>query len=59
MSKILDVAHEMARDLVKAGAMDEVTMRKMDALCLPRKRPFTARQTRRIRTNNHVSPNES
>jgi putative transcriptional regulator len=45
----------MARDLVKAGAMDEVTMRKTDALCLPRKRPFTAGQIRRIRTNNHVS----
>jgi putative transcriptional regulator len=31
MSEILDIAHEMARDLFKVGAMDEITMRKMDA----------------------------
>lgn len=31
---------EMAQDLFKAGAMDEITMRNIDALCLPRKRPF-------------------
>lgn len=37
MSEILDMAHEMALDLVKVGAMDEITMRKMDALCLPPK----------------------
>lgn len=37
MSKILDIAHEMALDLVKVGAMDEITMRKMDALRLPPK----------------------
>ena len=27
MSKILDIAHEMAKDLFEVGAMDEVTMR--------------------------------
>ena len=43
MSEILDIAHEMAQDLFKAGAMDEITMRKMDALCLPPKRPFCQR----------------
>lgn len=40
MSEILDIAHEMAQDLFKSGAMDEITMRKVDALCLPQKRPF-------------------
>ena len=40
MSKILDIAHEMAQDLFQTGAIDEITMRKVDALCLPQKRPF-------------------
>jgi len=40
MSEILDIAHEMAQDLFKAGAMNEITMRGIQALCLPTKRPF-------------------
>jgi putative transcriptional regulator len=55
MSEILDIAHEMARDLFKAGAMDEITMRKVDALCLQKKPPFNPEDIRRIRTANHVS----
>ncbi|MEO5347648.1 MAG: DNA-binding transcriptional regulator [Magnetococcus sp. YQC-9] len=55
MSEILDVAHEMARDLVKVGAMDEITMRKIDSLCLPPKRQFGSEDIRRIRMANHVS----
>jgi putative transcriptional regulator len=55
MSEILDIAHEMARDLFKAGAMDEITMRKIDALCLPSKRSLGPKDIRRIRTANHVS----
>ena len=55
MSEILDIAHEMAQDLFKAGAMDEITMREIDALCLPRKRPIRPEDIRRIRTANHVS----
>ena len=27
MSKILDIAHDMAKDLFEVGAMDELTMR--------------------------------
>lgn len=38
MSEILDIAHEMACDLFRVGAMDEITMRKIDALCLSPKR---------------------
>lgn len=55
MSEILDIANEMARDLFKAGAMDEITVRKIDALCLPAKRPFTPKDIQRIRMANHVS----
>ncbi|MFZ0929400.1 MAG: hypothetical protein WAN11_12410 [Syntrophobacteraceae bacterium] len=55
MSEILDIAHEMAQDLFKAGAMDEITMREIEALCLPPKRPFRPKDIRRIRTANHVS----
>ncbi len=29
MSEILDIANEMAHDLLKVGAMDEITMRKI------------------------------
>jgi len=38
MSKLLDAVHEMACDLYKAGAMDEITMRQIDAMCLSPKK---------------------
>ena len=55
MSEILDIANDMAKDLFKAGAMDEITMRQVEALCLPKKRIFQAEDIRRIRAENHVS----
>lgn len=55
MSEILDIAHEMAQDLFKVGAMDEITLREIAALCLPPKRPFRPEDIRRIRKANHVS----
>lgn len=55
MSEILDIAHDMALGLVKVGAMDEITMRKMDALRLPPKPALKPDDIRRIRKNNHVS----
>ncbi len=55
MSEILDIANDMASDLFKAGAMDEITMRKVKALCLPSKREFQPEDIRRIRLANHVS----
>jgi putative transcriptional regulator len=55
MSQILDIAHEMARDLLEVGAMDEITMRKMEALCLRPKRSFNSKEIKRIRAKNHVS----
>jgi hypothetical protein len=32
MPEILDIARDMARDPLEVGAMDEVTMHKLDAL---------------------------
>ncbi|MEN6441446.1 MAG: DNA-binding transcriptional regulator [Syntrophobacter sp.] len=55
MSEILDIANEMAQDLFKVGAMDEITMRKIASLCLPPKRPFGPEDVRRIRRANHMS----
>jgi putative transcriptional regulator len=55
MTEILDIAHEMAKDLFKVGAMDEITMREVEALCLPPKRLLRPEDIRRIRTANHVS----
>jgi|tagenome__1003787_1003787.scaffolds.fasta_scaffold19431182_1 putative transcriptional regulator len=48
MSEILDMAHEMARDLHEVGAMDTLTMRKMDVLCLPPRRTFSATDVQRM-----------
>ena len=55
MTKILEIAHEMARDLLEVGVMDEITMRKMEALCLPPKRSLNPERDKRIRARNHVS----
>jgi putative transcriptional regulator len=55
MSEILNITHDMARDLLKAGAMDEMTMRKVDALCLLPKQAFRPEDLQRIRLANHVS----
>ena len=55
MSKILDAVHGTARDLRKAGVMDEVTMREFDALCLPPVKRYTAADIRRMRAKLRVS----
>ena len=54
-SRVLAAAHEAARDLHHAGAMDAVTMRRFDALCLPPIRPLKASEIRRIRKEANVS----
>jgi len=46
---ILKSVHETANGLHKAGAMDEVTMREFDALCLPPVKNFTPAQIKRLR----------
>jgi putative transcriptional regulator len=55
MSKILNAVHEAARDLHKAGLVDEVTMRELDAFCIPPMKPYTAKDIRRIRQRARVS----
>ena len=55
MSDILEMAHDMAKDLHEAGVMDAITMRMVDELCLPRKRTFTAADIRRIRSRTRMS----
>ena len=46
---MLKSVHETAKGLHKAGAMDEMTMREFDALCLPPIRNYTPAQIKRLR----------
>lgn len=55
MSDILNMAHDMAKDLHKVGAMDDITMRVMDELCLPTPRRFSAADIKAIRTKTRMS----
>jgi len=52
---ILDVIHETAEGLHKAGTMDTQTMREFDALCLPPVKKYTPKQLRKIRLHNGAS----
>lgn len=53
--KLLDVAHEIAADLYRAGAINTKTMREFNAKCLPPVKHYNARQIKRIRIRNNVS----
>ncbi len=46
---ILKSVHDTAKGLHKAGAMDEVTMREFDALCLPPIKNYTPAQIKHLR----------
>jgi len=52
---ILNVVHDSAKNLHAAGAMNEVTLREFDALCLPPVKHYTALQIKRIRVRNKAS----
>jgi len=52
---ILDVMHETAKGLHKAGVMDIKTMREIDALCLPKIKIYSANQIKRLRLKNKAS----
>lgn len=52
---VLEAVHATARGLHKAGVMDAKTMREFDVMCLPRIKPYTAAQIRRIRERNKAS----
>jgi len=53
--KLLDVAHEIATDLHKAGGIDAQTMHEFDANCLPSVKDYSPTQIKRIRLRNRVS----
>lgn len=52
---ILEVVHESAKDLHKAGVMNDVTLREFDALCLPPVKEFSPAQIKRIRLRTKAS----
>ena len=54
-SRILDAVHETAKGLREAGAIDQLTMRQFDRLCLSPVEPLKPEQIRRIRERSHVS----
>ena len=53
--KLTDVAHDIAKDLHKAGVIDAKTMHDFDARCLPEVKQYTPKQIQRIRKANEVS----
>jgi putative transcriptional regulator len=52
---LLEVAHEIASDLHDAGAIDIVTMREYEALCIPPVRELSPRKIKQIRLHEKVS----
>ncbi len=54
-SSILAAVHEAAADLHGAGAIDALTMRRFDVLCLPPVPARSAEDVRRIRQEANVS----
>lgn len=55
MSRLLKSVHADAKALNDAGLLDEITMREIDALCLPPIKRYTPDDIRRIRADAHVS----
>ncbi|MDN5751858.1 MAG: DNA-binding transcriptional regulator [Nitrosospira sp.] len=54
-SAILEAAHETVKGLHRAGAMDQVTLREFDRLCLPPVEPLKPEQIKHIRETSRVS----
>jgi len=54
-SSILEAVHETALGLHQAGAMDHVTLREFERLCLPPVEPLKPEQIKQIRENSRVS----
>lgn len=55
MSDILEIAHYMAKDLHGVGAMDDITLRRIEELCLPEARAFAAEEIKAIRKKTRMS----
>ena len=47
--RLLKTLHEAAHGLHEAGVMDAITMREVDAWCLPPIKQYSAAQIRRLR----------
>jgi putative transcriptional regulator len=54
-SRLLSEVHETARGLAGVGAVDQQTMRDLDALCLPPVHELSAKQIRAIRDRTRMS----
>jgi putative transcriptional regulator len=52
---LLEVAHDIATDLHKAGAIDTKTMREFDVKCLPLVKEYAPNQIKKIRLRDKVS----
>lgn len=55
MSDILNSIHEDMTALHECGAVDEITMRNFDALCLTPVPTYTPERIKEVREKNHVS----
>ena len=55
MSEILESMHDVAKSLHKVGAMDEITMKAMDDLCLPKVRKLGKAEVQAIRKKTRMS----
>lgn len=54
-SAILEAAHQTAQGFHRVGAMDQLTMREFDRLCLPPIEPLEPEQIKQIREAANVS----
>jgi putative transcriptional regulator len=54
-SPILEAVHETAQGLYACGAIDKVTMREFDRMCLPSVPPLEPEQIKQIREESQVS----
>jgi putative transcriptional regulator len=54
-SRLLEAAHETAKDMFDAGLLDRATMREFDVACLTPVQPFSAEEIRAIRSREGVS----
>ena len=52
---IIETVHDSAKDLHRAGVMDELTMREFDALCLPPVKVYSSVEIRSIRLKSRAS----
>jgi putative transcriptional regulator len=54
-SEILEAVHETAQGLYQAGAIDRVTLREFDRLCIAPLEPLAPEKIKQIREESNVS----